>query len=211
MESLRQTWAYIPEKIRRSIGRRPNNKSFRRLRRRLGGANTSRIAVSQSFMANVPRWMDDSFSFFQEDENSLDLTRSPLAESYQYLGRLNRRIKTNIIRARFIKILFPRLKERLCLRYLRSNDRETIARIISSSGTVTSCLDDIKKNVTRLTDEGGRIDRLCRNLGSVDTCKDSHLGNLFCLPDDIHDELYVTWLKSSAKNADRIKALGLWN
>lgn len=162
-------------------------------------------------MANVPRWMDDSFSFFQEDENSLDLTRSPLAESYQYLGRLNRRIKTNIIRARFIKILFPRLKERLCLRYLRSNDRETIARIISSSGTVTSCLDDIKKNVTRLTDEGGRIDRLCRNLGSVDTCKDSHLGNLFCLPDDIHDELYVTWLKSSAKNADRIKALGLWN
>lgn len=191
MESLRQTWASIPEKTRRSIGRRPKNNSFIRRRGRLGEPNTSKIAISQSLMANVPRWSEDSFSFFQEDKNSLELTRSPLAQSYQYLGRLDRRIKTNTVRARFVKILFPRMKERLCIRYLRSNDRETIARIISSSGIVTSRLDDIKHNVIRLTDEGRRIDTLCRNLGSVDTCRDSHLGNLFCLPDDIHDELYV--------------------
>lgn len=80
---------------------------------------------------------------------------------------------------------------------MRSNDRETIARIISSSGIVTSSLDAIKQDVSRFTDEGRRIDTLCRDLGSVDTCRDSHLGNLFCLPDDIHDELYVTRMKSS--------------
>jgi hypothetical protein len=49
--------------------------------------------------------------------------------------------------------------------------------------------DLIKQRVSRWTDEGKRIDTLCRDINRADSLDDSHLGILFCLPQDIPDEL----------------------
>lgn len=119
----------------------------------------------------------------------LDFTRSPLAQSYNFLTQLQRRRETDTIRARLIKVVFHRLKDRLCLHQLRSSNVEVVAQIISKSGLVVCDLDDIRHQVTRWTNQGGRIDALCRDIGSAKAEDNSHLGNLFCLPGDVNDEL----------------------
>ncbi|PWY75279.1 hypothetical protein BO94DRAFT_549537 [Aspergillus sclerotioniger CBS 115572] len=73
-----------------------------------------------------------------------------------------------------------------------SNFVDDVVAIISKSGVVKDITDDIKSKVTSWTDAGKRIDTFCQNIGSSAGHENSHLGNLFCLPDDCHDELWVT-------------------
>lgn len=146
-------------------------------------------------MADIPQWSQNPRSFFQEGGDVLNLEVSPVAQLYQYLEQLNNRRTIDTIRARFIKIVFHRLKERLCLRYLRSKDVDNVAWILSESGFRSCDFDSIKRKIIRWTDLGGRLDALCRSIGSSAAHEDSHLGNLFCLPEDCHDELCVTSIK----------------
>lgn len=196
MESLREAWAHIPEKTRRSIGRRRQTTSQRRPRARLRKPAASKIPISQNLMDHLSEWSQNPSSFFLDESIKLNLENSPIAEAYLCLEQLNRRGEVDIIRSRLLKITFYRLKERLCLSYMRSNNVDDVARIILKSELVRSDADSVKHNIVRWTDQGGRIDALCRSIGSSSTNEDSHLGNLFCLPEDCHDELFVTQIKS---------------
>lgn len=168
MKSLREVWTYVPEKT-----------------------------ISQDLMASASNWNEDPSSFFRDKSINLDLENSPIAGAYLCLEQINRREKIDIIRARLLKTVFYRLKMRSSLKYMRSNNADDVASIIFNSGLVSSDLDRVKRNIVRWTDQGGRIDALCRSIGGYCTDKDSYLGNLFCLPEDCHDELSVTQIKSS--------------
>lgn len=122
----------------------------------------------------------------------LDLENSPITHIYEYLEQLDLRQNIDTIRARFVKIAFHRLKERLGVRYMRTDSVDDIVTIVSKSGLTSNVRGDIKTKINRWTDIGRRIDSLCRSIGGSSAHENSHLGNLFCLPEGCHDELYVT-------------------
>jgi hypothetical protein len=176
-------------KTKRSIGRR-QDQGLRSSRKRLKTPNKSKITLPHAFTAKLQLWETNPLLFFTEDSGiSLDLGRDPLAGSYNYLSRLERRTDTDTIRLRLWKVIYHRVKERLCLNYLRTDNMETVARIISRSGITEDESDLIKQRVSRWTEEGKRIDTLCRDINKPISLDDSHLGTLFCLPQDIPDEL----------------------
>lgn len=149
-----------------------------------------KITPSQDLLADVPCWIQDPSLFFQERGNTLDLENSPTAHIYEYLERLNLRRDIDTIRARFIKIVFHRLKERLGATYLRSDSVDDMVTIISKSSLTNT--GNIKSKINHWTDIGRRTDAFCRDIGGSAAHENWHLGNLFCLPEDCNDELYVT-------------------
>jgi hypothetical protein len=149
------------------------------------------VTILEDVVDNIPQWSQTPLSFFQEDGNALDLGLSPIGQLYKYVTEVTSRRIVDTIRTRFIKIAFHRLKERLGLHYMRSNNVDVVAQIISNSGMVNCGLDIIKRKISQWTDLGGRTEALCRSIGSSSTDEDSHLGNLLCLPEEYHDELYV--------------------
>lgn len=66
---------------------------------------------------------------------------------------------------------------------------EIVVRIISQSSMAEDELGLIRQRVSRWIDEGRRIDTLSRDISQAKSLDDAHLGILFCLPDDIPDEL----------------------
>ncbi|KAL4899406.1 hypothetical protein BDW74DRAFT_171569 [Aspergillus multicolor] len=191
VRSLRELWAHIPEKTRRSIGRSRKKVSHGSRRVETRQLDMPEISPPQELLADVPYWIDNPLSFFQEEGSVLDLKTSPIIDFYNYLGQLDLRGKVDNIRARFVKVIFHRLKERLGLRYMRSNSVDVMVTIISKSGMDSRDMDNIKSKITRWTDTGKRIDLLCRSIGGSAGHENSHLGNLFCLPEDCHDELLL--------------------
>lgn len=147
-------------------------------------------------MTSASDWNENPSSFFRDEGINLDLEKSPIATAYLCLENIDRRKKVDTIRARLIKTAFYRLKIRSSLRYMRSNNVDDIASIVYNSGLVRCNLDTMKRNIVRWTDQGGRINALCQSIGGSSTDEDSYLGNLFCLPEDCHDELSVTWIKT---------------
>lgn len=189
INSIRRLWACIPLKTRRSIGRLPDKGpgSSRKMRK---APNMSTITFPQAFTAKLDLWEDNPFLFFKDDSSiSLELGRNPLAGSYNYMSRLKQRTETDTMRLRFWKVVYHRLKERLCLNRLRIDNVEIVTRVISRSGMAEDELDLIRRRVSRWTDEGRRIDTLCRDISRAKSLDNAHLGILFCLPDDISDEL----------------------
>ncbi|KAJ5927160.1 hypothetical protein N7516_008933 [Penicillium verrucosum] len=189
INSIRQLWARIPLKTRRSIGHHPDkgSGSSKKMRK---APNKSTITIPQAFTANLHLWENNPSLFFIEDSGiSLELGRDPLAGSYKYISGLKRRTEIDTIRLRFWKVVFYRLKERLCLNHLRVGNVEIVARIISQSSKAGDELGLIRQRVSRWTDEGRRIDTLCRDTSGAKSLDNAHLGILFCLPDDIPDEV----------------------
>lgn len=119
----------------------------------------------------------------------LDLTSSPLEESYKYLEGLERRSGRDTMRSRFMKVVYHRLRDRLCANQLRTDNAKTAAHIIFQSGMVGSDFNLVKQRVCRWTHEGRKIDALCRDIDRDKSLDNLHLGNLLCLPEDVHDEL----------------------
>ncbi|KAL4811672.1 hypothetical protein BDW67DRAFT_179395 [Aspergillus spinulosporus] len=202
VRSLRELWTHIPQKIRRSIARQRKKTSYVSRRVEVQQLDMPKINPPQELLANVPYWMDNPSLFFQEKGDTLDLNASPIPECYKYLDRLDLRSKVNIIRARLLKIVFHRLKERLGIRYMRSNSVNDMVKIISNSGVTSRDTDDIKSKIIKWIDAGNRIDMFCRSIGSSTGHENSHLGNLFCLPEDCHDE-FIRLLGLTGSDRDR--------
>lgn len=119
----------------------------------------------------------------------LDLTSSPLEESYTYLEGMERRNGKDMMRSRFIKVVYHRLRDRLCANQLRTNNVETAAQIIFRSGTADRDIGVVKQRFSRWTHEGRKVDALCRDIDRAESLDNLHLGNLLCLPEDVNDEL----------------------
>ncbi|KAL2801717.1 hypothetical protein BJX63DRAFT_441943 [Aspergillus granulosus] len=188
---LGELWAHIPEKTRRSIYRQRKKTGNGSQRAKTHELEMRKITPPQDLLAGVPSWMDNPSLFFQEEGSMLDLEASPIPGIYKYLDGLTLRRQVDKIRARFVKIVFHRLKERLGLRYMRSDCVDNMVTIISKSGLASHDLDDIKSKITRWTELGKKIDTLCQSIGGSASHEDWHLGNLFCLPEDCHDELLL--------------------
>lgn len=131
-------------------------------------------------------------SFFHEDGNALSLGDSPIPQLYNYLTKVESRCTVDTIRTRLVKIAFHRLKQTLGVHYMRKSHVDLMTTIISDSGIVTHSSDTIQKKIHQWIDIGARADALCQSVGSSNPAANSHLGNLFCLPDDWNDERCVT-------------------
>lgn len=137
----------------------------------------------------MDRWQDNPLSFFTESSIDLDLSRSPVAQLYIYVKNLEQRTEKDIVRSRLIKVLYYRLKDRLCLNYVRANGLEILAEIISKTGIVCSDPKEVKEKFSKWVTEGKRLDTLCEDVDDTESLEDTHLGVLFCLPEDADDEL----------------------
>lgn len=189
MDSVRRFWASIPTKSRRKIGRH-SQKSFKKNSRKSNELiNTSKISAPPVILASVDRWQDNPLSFFTERRFDLDLSGSPVAQLYIYLQNLEQRTEKDLVRSRLIKVLYYRLKNRLCLNYVRANELEILAEIISKTGMVSSDPKGVKEKFSKWVTEGKRIDTLCKDVDETESLENTHLGVLFCLPEDADDEL----------------------
>lgn len=146
---------------------------------------TSRITVSSAIQFGLGIWKENPVSFFAEKESNID----PASYFYTYMKSLERRKEKDTIRSRFIKVLYHQLKDRLGLNQIRAGNAETVAQLIFKSGTGGNDLYEIKENVSKWANEGRRIDALCQDVSRTDSLDHLHLGVLFCLPQDVSDEL----------------------
>ncbi|CAG8410941.1 unnamed protein product [Penicillium salamii] len=103
--------------------------------------------------------------------------------------------------------MYHRLKNRLCIDQMRSNNVEKASHIILESGLISSDLETITRQVTGWTNEGRRIDALCQDIGCAEAKNDTHLGNIFCFPGDVHDEFIRAIPLSGAKRGEEIRRL----
>lgn len=188
MNSARLLWAAIPLDARRRIGRPPKT-STRATPRQPKQLNSSELSFPPAFLATIQRWENDPLSFFKESNFEIGSTSSALVQIYIYMEDLELRKEKDLVRSRFMKVLYYRLKDRLCLTYVRANDVETVAQIISKTGMARSEPETIQKNISKWIKEGRKIDALCKDVNTVKSLENTHLGVLFCLPQDIHDEL----------------------
>lgn len=107
---------------------------------------------------------------------------------YQLLIHFEHRRDNDLIRSRFLKVIFYALKQSMGLQRLHARSMEAIAQIISGSQLVPSPPDIIKSHLSDWSNEGKKLDDLCRDV--QDQMNDGHgyLGILFCLPKDVGKE-----------------------
>lgn len=187
VRALRQLWASIPLDTRKRIVKRPS-KSQKSSRGTTKGTHESTFIVAPDLLADIPNWENTPELFFEEAGNAFDSASFGLAQFYRYLETLERKRTKDTIRSRFIKVSYHRLTNRLCLEQLRTKGIESMAEIIITSGMVTHDKEEIKQHIYKWAKEGKRIDELCRDLSKSKSADNSHLGYLFCLPPDVHDE-----------------------
>lgn len=141
ISSLRNLWARIPVCTRRSIGRPQCDNLPIVSRKRPRKEHNSEITIPETFTKNVHRWKEFPLLFFTEDGSTLDLDDLPLARSYKYPTKVDGRRESDTIRSRFLKVMYYRLKDRLCIDQMRPNNVEKTAHIILNSGMFKrSCL-----------------------------------------------------------------------
>ncbi|BCR83530.1 uncharacterized protein ACHE_10932S [Aspergillus chevalieri] len=111
--------------------------------------------------------------------------------SYKLLLDTESRSERDRLRARFYKVLFYQLKDRLCETYLRSDTLDMITRFITSSRLIDCEFNTVKQNIRKWAQSGGKYDALCRDLAEdeedVNGQEYGYLGTLFRLPDDVTD------------------------
>lgn len=111
-----------------------------------------------------------------------------ISSVYRILLHLERRKDNDVIRSRFLKVIFYKLRESLGMQRLHSHSVENIARIISTAGLVEDSLDAIKTHINDWSKEGKKMDCLCRDLHRNNEIGHQYLCMLFCLPNDVTKE-----------------------
>ena len=179
LDSLKELWSSLPEESQKYI----TGKAKPKRRRKLPKHTTATFTLDESFMKKVPQWREKPLLFFKEDKTELVLSEDPLGELNTYMTKINDRDGLNVVRIRFIQVIYHRLKEeRLCVKQLRSKDVQRLAQITTQTrlpgGSNTTDLP-----VADWVEQGKRIDELCRALGSVRNVGYCHLANIFFLQD----------------------------
>lgn len=200
IEILKKAWDRLPPEIKvevdgnSKIEKTKRSGTKRKATEPLDRPHTKVIAakekVSQSLEINLDSWMESPLSFFVDAPNpKFDLEQNPLAQSYNFLLHLESHREIDLIRARFLKVVFHHLKERLSLCYVRSDNLQRLAQIILRSGLVESSLGTIKEGLRGWIIEGGRIDSLCKDMNGSSFAGCKYLGILFYLPAHVNSEL----------------------
>lgn len=193
---LKRAWTHIPQEIRTEVngGSTARNTKTSGIKRKatkaLDRTYDEHATVSNVLEANLNSWKQNPLSFFVDTPNiKFNLEESPLAEAYRFLTHLESRRGIDLIRARLLKVIFHHLKSRLSLPYFRPDNLQQIAQLISRSGIVECNLDTIKGGLNRWSNEGSRIDSLCRDVACDNSEGHRYLGTLFLLPAHVNGEL----------------------
>ena len=150
--------------------------------------------MSESLKKNLVSWANDPESFL-EPERSTDISSTKISSIlncsittiYQELLEIETRNSGDIIRMRFLKVLFHHMRDRICVSYLRPDAVEWMARKVVAG--LDNCDNSkISAKIKDWTSVGARYDALCRDIGTCNIDQDfSYLGNLFRLPDKFTD------------------------
>lgn len=188
MNCLAKLWKHLPECSKEQIY--PPGRS--RIKNRLKKSKIERIHISESLQSNIDLWSNDHHSFLdpkRSTEHSSDAA-CPIATIYQGLTEAETRSSADLIRLRFLKVLFHHLQDRFCVTYLRLNSVEWMTRRVIAAGLDSSDEEKISLRIKDWACVGARYDALCRELGSYNAAQDyRYLGNLFRLPSDFTDRL----------------------
>jgi hypothetical protein len=104
-----------------------------------------RISLPESITNNISSWVKNPLEFFCDaDDHIIKLN---LSSFYRTLLHLDRRRYNDLIRSRFLKVIFHRLRQSLGIQRLHSHSVDNIARIISTAGLVKDSLDEIKNHI----------------------------------------------------------------
>lgn len=114
----------------------------------------------------------------------------PIAIFYEELSEAEVRNSGDVIRLRFLKVLFHHLKDRFCVTYLRPNAVDWLTTRIREAGLDGGDTSKISVKIKDWAYLGGKYDALCREIGACEAVGGyNYLGNLFRLPEDITDRL----------------------
>jgi hypothetical protein len=152
-------------------------------------ATKAQICLSSSISSNISLWAKNPSDFFlNADKTITDFEAPALSFFYRSLLHFEHRRNNDLIRSRFLKVLFSKMKHELGLQRLHSHSSEILANIILESPLVGHDQDDIKENIIQWSKEESKIDNLCRDIDDSSDDGYRYLGTLFCLPGDIRKE-----------------------
>ncbi|RAL06538.1 uncharacterized protein BO97DRAFT_30070 [Aspergillus homomorphus CBS 101889] len=187
---LRGLWQNMSPAHRKSIQR--HTKLPRKSRSKPQPRNTNVLLKYSS------EWGDNIRSFLEAGREINIGSSHPVADSYNFLSRLEEREEINLWHVRFLEVIFHHLLKELCGSYKRSEDVRKAIAIIQASGAVDDDAILIEKRVLSWGDVGRRLELLCFELkynrhpwdeSLIDQMEDKkHLGLLFRLPLHVRDD-----------------------
>ncbi|PWY96009.1 hypothetical protein BO94DRAFT_542089 [Aspergillus sclerotioniger CBS 115572] len=208
--TLRSLWQRMSPAHRKSI-QKPT-KLPRRSRAKPQPRNTN-VLLKYS-----PQWEDDIKSFLEAGKQIQSNSYHPVADSYNFLSRLEEREEINLWHIRFLEVIFHHFLKDLCGSYKRSEDVRKAISIIRASGVVKDDAILIEKRVLSWGNVGRRLELLCFELKYnhhpddeyiIDRIGDKkHLGLLFRLPGHVRDDYMKRLpLNSSSKRDLKVQEL----
>ncbi|CAI7599311.1 unnamed protein product [Penicillium viridicatum] len=201
IQYIQTAWLQIPKETQQLItGKKsPNPLALRRKRKK---AVTSVITIPESVASQLSRWTLDSHDFLRESQNhDVNWEAPALVLFYQLLIYFEHRRDNDLIRSRFLKVIFYALKESMGLQRLHAQSVEAIAQIISGSQLGRSSPETIKSHLSDWSNEGKKLDNLCRDIHEDINDGHGYLDMLFCLPKDVGKE-YLRVLPQNGKERD---------
>lgn len=211
IQYLKASWTHLPEDTQRTIAGKNFTQDFQLITagntatspaNRLRSSRSSsrppqkrkrvadtQIILSDSVSTNLSDWVENPSKFFLDlDIGDVKFGAPPLIFLYQMLLHLECRRENDLIRSRFLKVLFYKLKQKLGVQRLHSRSLDIITKIISESGLMKHDREKIKSNIGRWSNEGKKIDLLCRDIDENPGTGHRYLGIIFCLPKNVGKE-----------------------
>jgi hypothetical protein len=157
------------------------------------------IALAESVTNNLSHWTQNPRDFLYRSKHNrpmdqmhscdLNWEAPAVVLFYQLLIYFEHRRDTDLIRSRFLKVIFFNLREALGVQRFRS--RATIGlitQILSASQFIDTPSENIQSRIKDWCNEGKKLDYLCRDVyGNVHGGR-RYLGILFSLPQDVGKE-----------------------
>lgn len=146
------------------------------------------IRIPDEITNDFERWRNDSTTFLDEkslEAGSSNLEVSDLPTFYTSLATVERRQKSDVIRWRFLTLLFYDLACLLGIEQLTAGNIDHLLTFISGSESVKDPQETIKRKIKKWVAAGLRYHHLSMSLGGP--------GCLFVLP-DLSNNLYINTL-----------------
>lgn len=187
VECLATLWDSLPGPSKDKItGRKRRRSGPKKVKNQID----RQIGVPALLKPNLRLWAKESKSFLNPIPYEEPVARKacPVAMFYQQLSTTEIRNTGDVIRSRFLKVLFHHLKDRFCITYLRPDAVTWLAKRVGLAGLDDGDTVKISGKIKDWTYLGGRYDALCRDIGKYNVAGNfKYLGNLMRLPDDVSD------------------------
>ncbi|KAJ5152541.1 hypothetical protein N7492_009821 [Penicillium capsulatum] len=202
IKCLASLWKRLPERSKKQIV-----PGFRRTRQATKTLQGQKITLSKETKSNIDLWGKSPSSFLGATPQEEFSTQKPcpVSELYGALSKIEIRSSGDIIRLRFLKVLFHHLKDRCCAVYLRQDAVDWMTARVVAAGLYDDDNDEISSKIKSWTYIGGKYDALCRDIGTKNVEQEfAYLSNLFFLPEDISDRFILKELPVKGDDRKRV-------